>query len=126
MPREDGGEEEPARAPARPLGPVWRRVYEPNPGKHAEEEHGIVSREPREGQEALDYSVRVKPTSFARISVDWEERVFVVLRRHLWAVDQWPNAECFPGYVVPWEALQQDMRNRLIAAGMADRRGRIL
>jgi len=124
MPREDGGEEEPARAPA--LGPVWRRTYEPNP-KHGPEEHGAIAREPSNGQEALDYSVRVKPTSFARIGIDWEEHAFVVLRWHGAAEHPGqPNSERYHGYALPWHKLEQEMKNALIKAGMADRRGRIL
>lgn len=126
MPREDGGEEEPARAPARPLGPVWRRTYAPSP-KHGPEDRGRVAQEPRDGQEALDYSIPVKPSSAVRVAIDPELQEFVVLRYQEFGFhpDQ-PNDLVFHGYAVSWKQLSQEMKNALIRAGMVDRRGRIL
>jgi len=105
---------------------VRRRIYEANAGKHGREARGRVSREPRNGQEALDLSVPIKPSSAGRMSIDYEERVFVMLRRHSHVPSEWPNAECYHGYVVEWAGLTDEMRNPLIKAGMANRKGRIL
>ena len=109
------------------LGPVRRRTYRGNTSKHGVEAKGRVSREPRDGQEALDVSVAVKPSSPVRVSIDYEEAVFVVLRYHLpGSYPGQPNDEIYHGYAVPWKELPQKMKNALIRAGMADRRGRIL
>jgi hypothetical protein len=108
------------------VGPVWRRIYKPNAGKHGPVERGIVGREPRDGQEALDFSIAVKPTSAVRIGIDYEEHVFVVLRYSWGAMIPHPNAETFHGYVTPWNLLTHEMKNVLIRAGMATRTGKIL
>jgi hypothetical protein len=124
MPRDGSGEEEPACASA--LGPVWRRTYEPNP-KHGPEERGRIARQPRDGQEALDFSVAVKASFPVRVGLDQEKGTFVVLRWH--GAGEFrgrPNSEKFHGYAVPWKTLSQELRNALIRAGIADRRGRIL
>lgn len=65
------------------LGPVRRRVYRGNTVKHGLRARGRISREPRDGQEALDMSVAIKPFSPVRVSIDYEESVFVVLRYHM-------------------------------------------
>lgn len=44
------------------IGPVWRRTYEPNP-KHGPFDRGSLSRGPRDGQDALDWSVPAKASS---------------------------------------------------------------
>lgn len=108
------------------LGPVWRRKYRSNAGKHGRLERGNVGREPRDGQEALDLSVPSKPTSAVRVSIDYELEEFIVLRFELSSLLPKPNGETFHGYVCPWPRLFQEMKNALIRAGMADRRGRIL
>jgi hypothetical protein len=108
------------------VGPVWRRIYKPNAGKHGPVERGDVGREPRDGQEALDFSAAVKPTSAVRIGIDYEERVFVVLRYSWGAAAPQPNGETYHGYVVPWSLLTQEMKNVLIRSGMATRTGKIL
>lgn len=121
------GDEDDGEEPGRSIGPVRRRLYIANAGKHGGEETDWASREPRDGQEALDFSVRVKPISPARVAVDYEERCFVVLRRHdLEPFPGQPDQEIFHGYVVTWQRLPQEMRNALHRAGMADRKGRIL
>lgn len=61
------------------------------------------------------------------MGIDYEERVFVVLRYHGGGEFlKQPWDERFHGYVVPWRYLTQRMKNALIKAGLADRRGRIL
>jgi hypothetical protein len=108
------------------IGPVWRRSYKPNAGKHGVMERGDVGREPRDGQEALDTSIPVKPTSAVRISIDYDEWVFIVLRHSFSAPVPRPNDETFHGYVTPWSKLTDEMKNVLIRARMANRRGKIL
>jgi hypothetical protein len=113
-------------SPGSSVGPVRRRVYDPIP-KHGIYDRGRSSRRPKNGQDALDYSVRVKASSRVRVGIDYEDHAFVVLHRHeegefrgrAW--DEW-----FHGYVVPWPRLEQELKNALITAGMADRRGSIL
>lgn len=113
--------------PGGSLGPVRRRVYRGNTAKHGIEARGRISREPRDGQEALDMSVAIKPFAPVRVSIDYEEAVFVVLRYHMpGSYPEQPNDTVFHGYSVGWQQLPQEMKNALIRAGMADRRGRIL
>jgi len=108
------------------LGPVWRRVYRANAGKHGRFERGNVGREPRDGQDALDFSVPTKPTSAVRVGIDYELREFIVLRFEGSAFVPMLNGDTFHGYVCPWGKLAQEMKNAFIRNGMADRRGRIL
>jgi hypothetical protein len=105
-------------------GPVWRRTYKPNAGKHGPVERGDIGREPRDGQEALDTSTPVKPTSAVRISIDYDERAFIVLRHTFSAPEPRPNDETYHGYVTPWKMLTDEMKNALIRARMANRRGK--
>jgi hypothetical protein len=121
----EGGGDDEEPAPLRSLGPVRRRTYEASP-KHGPLDLGRVSREPTNGQEALDYSVTIKPTVPARIGIDYEEGEFVILRRHERTFRELPELEIFHGYVVPWARLPQECRNALMRAGMANLRGKIL
>ena len=100
-------------------------MYEANP-KHGPDDQGRVSREPKNGQDALDYSVLIKPTVPARIGIDYEEGEFVLLRRHELTFREWPELEIFHGYVVAWAGLPQECRNALMRAGMANLRGKIV
>ena len=78
---EGGGEEDGGESVGwRYVGPVRRRVYERNP-KHGPIDRGEISREPKNGQEALDNSVQVKSASTGRIGIDYNEGEFVVFRR---------------------------------------------
>lgn len=128
-PEDCAAEDEPNSwgGPGGSLGPVRRRICRGNTAKHGVEAKGRISREPRDGQEALDSSVSVKPSSRVRVSIDYDEVAFVVLRYHMPGFyREQPNDEVFHGYSVGWQDLPQEMRNALIRAGMADRRGRIL
>lgn len=125
MQRGEGGGDDDELVPVLSLGPVRRRMYEPNP-KHASFALGRVSREPRNGQEALDFSVSVKPTSRLRVGVDYGDALFVVLRFHdLGEFRDSANYEIFHGYVVDWRDLTQEQRNALMRWGFANLRGRI-
>ena len=125
MRRGEGGGSDDEPVPLRSLGPVRRRTYEASP-KHGLLDLGRVSREPTNGQEALDYSVMIKPTVPARIGIDYQEGEFVILRRHERTFRELPELEIFHGYVVPWNRLPQECRNALMRAGMANLRGKIL
>src|SRR3954453_22011331 len=114
----DGGGDDEEPVPPRSLGPVRRRLYEANAGKHGLVDSGRVSREPKNGQDALDYSVMLKDTTPARVGIDYEEGEFVILRRHERTFREPPELEIFHGYVVPWNRLPQECRNALMRAGM--------
>ena len=119
-----GGEgDEPV--PPSGLGPVRRHEYAPNL-KHGRTARGPASRLPVNGQDALDYSLRVKQTSPARVGVDYDDHVYVVLRFHGFGeFHDALNFEIFHGYVVDWRELEQDQKNVLMRWGMADLKGRI-
>ena len=119
---DEGGHE---LRPALGLGPARRREYAPNL-KHGRVARGPVGRLPVNGQDALDYSLRVKQTSPARVGVDYDDCSYVVLRFH--DVGEFRDAlnfEIFHGYVVDWRELEQDQKNVLMRWGMADLKGRI-
>lgn len=107
------------------LGPVWRRQYV-DVEKHGSQRVGRNSRRPRNGQDALDLSVPVKPTSRARVGVDYDDGSFVIFHWH--DVGEFRgsmNYEIFHGYVLGWHGLVQDQRNALMRWGFADLKGRI-
>ena len=107
------------------LGPVRRRQYAPNV-KHGPIARGIIARAPVNGQDALDYSVRIKPTARVRVGVDYDDRSFVVLRFHeMGEFRDTLNYEIFHGYSLDWWKLDQEQRNALMRWGLADLRGRI-
>jgi|SRR6516225_2281209 hypothetical protein len=95
--------------------------YEPNP-KHGRQSRGtakgVSSPAPSNGQEALDNSVQIKPTSPRRIGVDKVNGEIVVLDEHL------PGR--FHGHVRPWNDLTSAMQNALKDAGLVDKKGNIL
>jgi hypothetical protein len=126
VPHDDDEDDPPILLPGPSIGPVRRRTYDPSP-KHGLFDRGSISRKPKNGQDALDWSVPVKASSRVRMGIDYEEQAFVMLRRHTHGelLDR-PWAELFHGFVVPWSKLKQEMKNALINAGMADRWGRIL
>jgi RHS repeat-associated protein len=86
--------------------------------KHGGTATGRASAGPVNGQDALDVSVKVKSTSPRRGGIDYDANEFVVF-------DQ-TSPGVFHGHVRPWADLTQEMRNALIRAGMATRRGDII
>jgi hypothetical protein len=125
MQRGEGGGDDDEPIPLRTLGPVRRRVYERNP-KHGPVDKGRASREPKNGQDALDWSVPVKSTSRLRVGVDYGDSAFVALRFHnMGEFRDSLNYEIFHGYVLDWMELSQEQRNALMRWGLADLRGRI-
>ncbi|MCP1518169.1 hypothetical protein J2Y74_002479 [Pseudomonas migulae] len=85
---------------------------------HGKTDTPVKSKGPANGQEALDNSVQVKPTSARRIGVDPETKEFVVFDR--------TGGDIYHGHVRPWDKLHQDMKNALIKAKKADNKGNIL
>jgi filamentous hemagglutinin len=125
------GEGEPpgdGQSPQGAVGPMWRRTYQPNEGKHGPAPRGRISREPRNGQEALDFSVRVKETSTARIGIDVDDGdAFVVFRQHeAGEFPERPGQEIFHGYVVAWSDLAQEQKNALLRARLVNLKGKAL
>jgi hypothetical protein len=121
-----GGSDDNDPVALRGLGPVWRRRYEPNSGKHGTVSRGRVSREPKNGQDALDYSVVAKPTSRMRVGVDYDDGAYVVFHWHdCGEFRDSLNFEIFHGYVLEWGDLTQDQRNALLRWGFANLKGRI-
>lgn len=97
-------------------------VYKPS-GKHkptsTRAHRGAEnSKEPEDGQPALDDSVQVKDTSPRRVGYDKESGEIVVLDK--------TSDGVFHGHVRSWEGLDQAMRNALIKAGMFNRRGKYI
>jgi hypothetical protein len=85
---------------------------------HGKTDTSIKSKGPTNGQEALENSVQVKPTSPRRIGVDPETNELVVFDR--------TGGDVYHGHVRPWDKLHQDMKNALIKAKKVDNKGRIL
>jgi hypothetical protein len=79
---------------------------------------GDNSKEPEDGQEALDNSVQVKDTSPRRVGYDEEHGEIVVL-------DETQDGE-FHGDVRSWKELTQEMKNTLIRAKQFNRRGKYI
>lgn len=98
-------------------GPMGRLVYEAAP-YHGKVDNALKSRAPKNGQEALNTSIQIKPTSLRRVGVDYESKEFVVFDRTL--------DSTYHGHVRPWEGLHQDMKRALQQAGVVDRKGNFI
>jgi hypothetical protein len=92
------------------------RIYKDAPYHH-QHSQGAKSKAPTHGQDTLDKSVQVKPTSPRRVGVDETTDEFVVF-------DETGGNE-YHGHVREWHELTQDMKNALIREGLVDRKGRI-
>ena len=99
------------------VGAARRLTYEASP-KHGSTARGSISAAPRNGQEALDLSIQVKPTSPRRVGIDYKTGEFNVF-------DQ-TSSGVFHGHVRTWDQLTPEMQRALKQAGMVDSRGRIL
>ncbi len=74
-----------------------KRIYNDNDyDKHKTIDKGNISRAPTNGQNALDNSVQIKPTSDRRVGVDLENKEVVILDRHTTTSD---GDEVFHGHV---------------------------
>ncbi|MCY1293153.1 hypothetical protein D9M70_424020 [compost metagenome] len=98
-------------------GAMRRLDYEAAP-YHGKVDNAVKSRAPINGQDALDTSIQVKPTSPRRVGVDYESKEFVVFDKTL--------DTTYHGHVRSWKDLHPDMQKALQQAGMADRKGNIL
>ena len=85
---------------------------------HGKTDTPVKSKGPTNGQEALENSVQVKPTSPRRIGVDPDTNELVVFDR--------TGGDVYHGHVRPWDKLHQDMKNALIKARKVDNKGNIL
>jgi hypothetical protein len=84
---------------------------------HGKMDTPVKSKGPANGQETLDLSIQVKPTSPRRIGVDPDTNEFVVFDR--------TGGNVYHGHVRPWDKLHQDMKNALIKAKKVDSKGNI-
>lgn len=107
----------PAESGIQPLYVVVSLAFEPA-AYHGKRDNTVKSKGPENGQEALDNSVQVKPTSPRRIGVDPQTKEIVVFDR--------TGGDIYHGHVRPWEKLHQDMKNALIKSGKTDAKGNIL
>ena len=85
---------------------------------HGKTDTPVKSKGPTNGQEALENSIQVKPTSPRRIGVDPDANELVVFDR--------TGGDTYHGHVRPWDKLHQDMKNALIKAKKVDNKGNIL
>ncbi|APV42943.1 S-type Pyocin [Pseudomonas frederiksbergensis] len=85
---------------------------------HGKTDTPVKSKGPANGQEALDNSLQVKPTSERRIGIDPKTNEFVVFDH--------TGGDDYHGHVRTWNKLHQDMKNVLIKAKKADTKGNIL
>lgn len=85
---------------------------------HGKKDTPIKSKGPTNGQDALENSVQVKPTSPRRIGVDPVTYEFVVFDR--------TSGDVYHGHVRLWDKLHQDMKNALIKAKKVDNKGNVL
>jgi hypothetical protein len=85
---------------------------------HGKTDTPVKSKGPTNGQEALENSVQVKPTSPRRIGIDLDTNELVVFDR--------TGGDVYHGHVRPWDKLHQDMKNALIKAKKVDNKGNIL
>jgi len=94
-----------------------RLRFEPSP-KHGPVARGNISAGPQHGQDVLDFSLQVKPTSPRRIGIDYDTGAFNVF-------DQ-TSPGVFHGHVRTFEQLTPEMQRTLIDAGMVTRKGKII
>ncbi|MDB5971728.1 MAG: Large exoprotein involved in heme utilization or adhesion [Hydrocarboniphaga sp.] len=98
------------------VGAMRRREFE-GADYHGKVGNDVKSRGPVNGQDALDNSVVVKPTSPRRVGIDYETGDFVVLDRTI--------NNTYHGHVRDFQQLHPDMQRALINAGMVNKHGSI-
>ncbi len=99
------------------VGAMRRREFEPA-GYHGTVDNAVKSKGPLNGQDALDVSVQVKPTSPRRVGVDYDAGEFVVFDRTL--------NSTYHGHVRSWKDLHPDMQRAFIKSGQVDKHGNII
>ena len=93
-----------------------------NADYHGKTDNAVKNRAPTNGQEALDNSVQVKPTSNRRVGVDRDNNELVVLDKtltHANGVDE------YHGHVRSWGELHTTHQNALKNAGLVNSKGKI-
>jgi hypothetical protein len=96
-----------------------QRTYEGSP-KHGKEQRGNAAPEPTHGQETLDRSVSIKPTTTRRVGYDPDTGEFDVFD------ETHPGSGIYHGHQRTWDQLSQDMQNALVKAGVVNRKGKPL
>ncbi|MGY2293776.1 hypothetical protein ACW9H6_29085 [Pseudomonas sp. SDO528_S397] len=84
---------------------------------HGKVDKAVKSRVPVNGQEALDFSIQVKPTSPRRVGIDYDSKSFFFEK----TLDT-----IYHGHARSWRDLHPGMQKALQQAGMVDRKGNIL
>jgi len=98
-------------------GAAARLRFEPSP-KHGRTARGRASAGPVNGQHALDTSLPIGKNTTRRVGVDYDGGTFAVFDE--------TSSGVFHGHQRGWSDLTQAMKNTLVDAGMATRKGRIL
>jgi hypothetical protein len=85
-----------------------------------------VSKEPTDGEAALDFSFQVSDSAPTRVGVDVKNNEFVVFNRTGNLVeDKQPAGGVYHGHVRTWSELDRDMQRVLVENHMVDKKGRI-
>ena len=92
-------------------------TFQPNP-KHRSKKRGRISRQPTDGQAALNDSVQISERSSRRVGVDRSNKEIVIFMEHF--------PEVFHGFVVDWTDLERNVQRLLQKLGMVTGRGRML
>ncbi|MBI2389823.1 MAG: hypothetical protein HYV09_09545 [Deltaproteobacteria bacterium] len=88
---------------------------------------GVASPAPKNGQAALDLSIRFKETTDRRVGIDYDAGEYVVFdptHPNVGPTD--PKFGEYHGHVRSWDQLDPAMQAALQKAGMADKKGKIL
>jgi len=99
------------------VGAMRRLEYE-GASYHGKVDNAVKNRGPVHGQEALDLSIPIKPTTTARVGIDYEKSEFVVFMEH--------RPGKFHGHVRSWSELNAEMKAALIKTKMTTDRGKII
>ncbi|WP_156769442.1 hypothetical protein [Nocardia sp. 852002-20019_SCH5090214] len=92
-------------------------TYEKSP-KHGKDQRGTAAPEPTHGQETLENSVLIKPTTSRRVGYDANTGEFDVFD------ETHPESGIYHGHQRSWDQLTPDMQNALVNAGIVDRKGK--
>jgi len=89
---------------------------------HHQNSSGMKNPAPKDGQAALDNSVRFNENSLNRVGIDTKNNEFVVLHR----TETSNNITKFHGHTRTWNELTQKMKNALIKTGQVTNKGKII
>ncbi len=82
------------------------------------DQRGTAAPEPTHGQETLENSVLIKPTTSRRVGYDADTGEFDVFD------ETHPESGIYHGHQRSWDQLTPDMQNALVNAGIVDRKGK--